>query len=68
MTVEEGVSGSEVFKVQLYAVTVVAAKVVQRKGNAWWTEKIKEAVQGKRRAYKKMLERNVAEEMSEKES
>ncbi len=28
-------------------------------GNAWWTDEIKDAVEKKKRAYKKMLQRNL---------
>ena len=44
---------------------VVGTKVVRKgkkkKGNAWWTEEVKEVVEKKREAYKKTLERNVSE-------
>jgi len=40
---------------------------VGKKGSAWWTNEIKEAVEDKRRAYKKMLQRNVPEEVRERE-
>ncbi len=30
-------------------------------GNAWWTNEIKDAVEGKKGAYKKMLQRNLPE-------
>ncbi len=32
------------------------------KGSAWWTNEIKEAVEEKKKAYKKMLQRNVPED------
>ncbi len=35
----------------------------KRKGNAWWTNEIKDAVEGKKKAYKKMLQRNLPEEL-----
>ncbi len=37
-----------------------------RKGTAWWTQEIKIAVEEKRKAYKKMLQRNVTEEVRER--
>ncbi len=33
----------------------------EKKGNEWWTNEIKNAVEGKKRAYKKMLQRNLPE-------
>ena len=70
MTVEEGANLIKVFTVFKRAVTTVIAEVVeysapkfQRKGSAWWADEIKEATEVKRRAYKKMLQRNVAEEI-----
>ncbi len=35
----------------------------KRKGNAWWTNEIKDVVEGKKKAYKKMLQRNLPEEV-----
>ncbi len=35
----------------------------RKKGNAWWTREIKDAVKWKKRAYKKMLQRNLPEEV-----
>ncbi len=35
----------------------------RKKGNAWWTNEIKDAVKRKKRAYKKMLQRNLPEEV-----
>ncbi len=35
----------------------------KKKGNAWWTNEIKNAVEWKTRAYKKMLQRNLPEEV-----
>ncbi len=37
-----------------------------KKGTAWWTQEIKIAVEEKRKAYKKMLQRNVPEEVRER--
>ena len=37
-----------------------------RKGNAWWTQEIKEAVEDKKRAYKRMLQKNISEGISER--
>ena len=58
---------SEVFRMFKDVVTLVTAEVVrlrvQRKGNVWWTDEKKEAIEGKRRAYKKTLQRSVAEEI-----
>ncbi len=34
-----------------------------KKGNAWWTNEIKDAVERKKRAYKKILQRNLPEEV-----
>ncbi len=31
----------------------------KKKGNAWWTNEIKDAVDRKKRAYKKILQRNL---------
>ena len=54
------------FKAVVLSVTegVVGTKVVKvgrKKGSAWWTEEVREAVRDKRNAYKKTLERNVPE-------
>ena len=35
----------------------------QRKGNEWWTDETKEAIDEKWRAYKKLVQRNVAEKI-----
>ncbi len=35
----------------------------KKKGNAWWTNEIKDAVERKKGAYKKMLQRNLPEEV-----
>ncbi len=35
----------------------------RKKGNAWWTNEIKDAVERKKRAYKKILQRNLPEEV-----
>ncbi len=35
----------------------------RKKGNAWCTNEIKDAVERKKRAYKKMLQRNLPEEV-----
>ncbi len=34
-----------------------------KKGNAWWANEIKDAVEQKRRAYRKMLQRNLPVEV-----
>merc|ERR1712035_241415 len=56
----------EILKTAVQDVTerVVGTKVVRKrkkKGNAWWTDEVREAVEKKREAYKKTLERNVPE-------
>ena len=56
----------EIFKAVVLSVTegVVGTKVVKvgrKKGNAWWTEEVREVLREKRDAYKKTLERNVPE-------
>ncbi len=35
----------------------------KKKGNAWWTNEITDAVERKKRAYAKMLQRNLPEEV-----
>ncbi len=59
----------ETFKRSLIQATeeVVGCKTCRRgkKGTAWWTQEIKIAVEEKRKAYKKMLQRNVTEEVRE---
>ncbi len=35
----------------------------RKKGNAWWTDEIKDAVERKKKAYKKRLQRNLPEEV-----
>ncbi len=59
----------DIFKRSLVQVTeeVVGYKTCRRgkNGTAWWTQEIKTAVEEKRKAYKKMLQRNVPEEMRE---
>ena len=56
-----------VFRVFKDAVTEVMVGYkplrVQRKGNISLTDEIKESIEGKRRAYKKFLQRNVADEI-----
>lgn len=37
-----------------------------RKGKAWWTDKEKDAIEKKRKADKRRLQRNVPEEVNEK--
>ncbi len=34
------------------------------KGGAWWTDEIRRAVEEKKKAYKKMLRRNLSEKVS----
>ena len=70
LTVGEGINVSEVFRVFIDAITTIATEVVgyrrlrgQKKGNTWWTDNIREAIEWKKKAYKKMLQRNVAEEV-----
>ncbi len=48
---------------------VVEYKACRRgtKGTAWWMQDIKIAVEEKRKAYKKMLQRNVPEEVKEQQ-
>ncbi len=38
-------------------------KKKNKKRNAWWTNEIKDAEEGKKKAYKKMLQRNLPEEV-----
>ncbi len=35
----------------------------KKKGNVWWTNEIKDAVERKKRPYKKMLQRTLPEEV-----
>ena len=60
--VGEETSVNDVFSLFKGVVTTVADEVVGyrvvkggRKGNAWWTQEIKEAVEDKKTAYKRML-------------
>ncbi len=59
----------ETFKRSLIQATeeVVGYKTCWRggRGTAWWTQEIKMAVEEKRKVYKKMLQRNVPEEVRE---
>ncbi len=61
----------ETFKRSLVQATeeIVGYKTCRRgkKGTAWWTQEIKTAVEEKRKAYKKMLQRNMPEEMGEQQ-
>ena len=61
LTVEDGASVSEVYLVFKDVVTPIATEAignrplrVHRKGNAWYRDEIKEAIQGKRRAYRRL--------------
>ena len=70
--VSEETSVNDVFSLFKGVVTTVVSEVVGyrvlkggRKGNAWWTQEIKEAIQDKR-AYKKMLQKNVSEQIRER--
>ena len=56
MTVGEGISVSEVFRLFKDAVTTVGFR---RMENAWWTNEVKETIQWKRKAYKIMIQRNL---------
>ncbi len=67
MTVGEETSVNDVFNV-FKEVMTVAQKVVghrickcRAKGSAWWAEEIKGAVEEKKKAYKRMLQRNTSE-------
>ncbi len=40
----------------------------KNKGSAWWTNEIRDAVEGEKRAYKKMLQRNLPEEVKARKS
>ena len=69
-TLEEEPSVNCVFGVFKEVVLAVAEEVVgyrlQRAGrreNVWWTDEIREAVEEKRRSYKRMLQRNVTDEI-----
>ena len=72
VSVREETSVNEVFSVFKEVVMSVAAEVVghkvlkgRRGGSAWWTDEIKEAVDEKRRAYKRVLQKNVTVEVRE---
>ncbi len=60
-------SVNDVYDVFKDTVLEVADEVVgererwRKKGNTWWTDEIKDAVERKKRAYKKMLQRNLPE-------
>ncbi len=61
---------NEVYDVLKSTVMDVADDVVgwrerggRKKGNTWWTNDMKDAVERKKRAYKKMLKRNLPEEV-----
>lgn len=67
--------GLETTRASVYkdVVTAVAGGVVgytvsigRKKGSVWWTDFIKEIIQGKKRTYKEMLLRNVGEEIQER--
>jgi len=69
---EENACVSEVFETfkrsLVQATEVVGYKTYRRgkRGTAWWTQEIKVAVEEKRKAYKKMLQRNVPDEVRER--
>ncbi len=56
------------FKRLVIGVAVVWYKLQRgrKSGNSWWTNDIKNAVGKKRKAYKRMFQRNVLEEVKEK--
>ncbi len=67
-TVGEETNVNDVFYVFKEVVMTVAQEVVcyrickgRTKGSAWWTEEIKGAVEEKKKAYKRMLQRNTSE-------
>ncbi len=68
---KEVMSANDVYDVFKGTMLEVADEVVrgwrgsggEKKGNAWWTNEIKDAVEGKQRAYEKMLQRNLPEEV-----
>ncbi len=67
MAVEGETSVDVVFNVFKEVVMTVAQEAVgyrickgREKGSAWWTDEIKGAVEEKKKAYKKMLQKNVA--------
>ncbi len=71
MTAGKETNVNDVFNVFKEKVMTVAQEVVDYrvhkdsvKGSAWWTNEIKGAVEEKKKAYKKMLQRNVSEEVS----
>ena len=47
-----------------YLITVFL--ILGSKGSAWWTDEIQDTIEERRRAYKKMLQWNVAEEIASK--
>ena len=53
----------DVFKGAVMEVVMWRENGRRKKGNAWWTNEIKDAVERKKRAYKKMLQRNLPEEV-----
>ncbi len=68
--VGEEMSVNDVYNVFKGTVMEVANEVVgwrerkgRKKGNAWWTSEIKDAVEQKKRTYRKMLQRNLLEEV-----
>ncbi|KAK3893161.1 hypothetical protein Pcinc_003002 [Petrolisthes cinctipes] len=73
MGIGEGVGVNAVYEMFKMRVLRTAAEVVGyksqkrgKKGSAWWTEEVKDAVEDKRKAYRRTLQRNVPEEVRER--
>lgn len=73
LTVREGTSVNNMYRVFKDVVNIVAAEVIgyrvckgRQMGNAWWIAEIRETVVGKRRADKKMIQKNVVWETRER--
>ncbi|KAK4327054.1 hypothetical protein Pmani_002500 [Petrolisthes manimaculis] len=73
LSMGEGVGVNDAYEMFKNIVMKTAAGVVGykaqkrgKKGSAWWTEEMKDAVDEKRKAYRRTLQRNVSEEVRER--
>ncbi|KAK3889840.1 hypothetical protein Pcinc_006166 [Petrolisthes cinctipes] len=73
LSMGEGVGVNDVYEVFKTIVMGTAAEVMGyktqkkcKKGSAWWSEEVKDAVEKKRKAYRRTLQMNVSEEVKER--
>ncbi|KAK3881607.1 hypothetical protein Pcinc_013953 [Petrolisthes cinctipes] len=73
LSMGEGVGVNDMYEMFKTIVLKTTAEVVGyksqkrgKKGSAWWSEEVKDAVKEKRKAYRRTLQRNVSEEVRER--